>query len=149
MEVFGLDSFMLAEAMKFTAPRSDWTLDGVRILGWDEYVENETRPAEKIIALEIRDEELNLLYSFTDSQLAHFNYPGLVEIEIPPISIDGDFYVCFYDRGAMSIGVDQDDPSGNSFIFVKPTKELKPAAFLTDNSEESVMVDWIIRAVGH
>jgi hypothetical protein len=142
----------VAEAVKFEPPRSGWTLDAVQILGWDGYDENGTLPEERTICLEIRDENLNLLYRFTDSQLPYFTFkgqPGIAMIEVPSIPINGDFYVCFYDRGAVDIGLDRNDIEGNSYFFDMQTGELFPAEVGIKDSEELVPINWIIRVVGH
>ncbi len=142
----------VAETVKFTPPRPSWTLDEVQILGWDGYEENGTLPEEQIISMEIRDENLDLLYRFTDSQLPYFTFigqPGIGVIEVPSLAISGDFYVCFYDRGAVDVGIDRTDAEGNSYFFDMQTKELFLAEVGMAGSEELVPVNWIIRAVGH
>lgn len=142
----------VAEAVKFTPPRPSWTLDKVQILGWDGYEENGTLPDEHLICMEIRDENLGLLYRFTDSQLPYFTFigqPGIGEIEVPSISINGDFYVCFYDRGAVDIGLDRNGAEGNSYFYNMQTGELVSAEVGIQGTEELVPVNWIIRAVGH
>lgn len=142
----------VAETVKFEPPRSGWTLDIVQILGWDGYEVNETLPEEQTICMEIRDENLKLLYRFTDSQLPYFTFlgqPGIAEIEVPSIPTNGDFYVCFYDRGAVDIGLDWNNVEGNSYFFDMLTGELVPAEVGTNGSEELLPVNWIIRAVGH
>lgn len=142
----------VGEAVKFTPPRPDWTLDAVHILGWNGYDGNDTLPDEQVISVEIRDENLNLLYRFSDSQLPYFTFvgqPGIGVIEIPSISMSGDFYVCFYDRGAVEIGIDRNDVKETSFFYDMQTKELFPAEVGIKDSEELAPVSWIIRAVGH
>lgn len=150
--LYSLGFLGIAEAVKFEPPRSDWTLEAVHILGWDGYEENGTLPEEQIICMEVRDENLNLLYRFTDSQLPYFTFigqPGIAEIEVPPIPISGDFYVCFYDRGAVEIGLDRNSVEGNSYFFDTPNMDLVPAEVNANDTEELVPVNWIIRAVGH
>lgn len=142
----------VAETVKFTPPRQSWTLDAVQILGWDGYEENGTLPDEQIISMEIRDENLNLLYRFTDSQLPYFTFigqPGIGEIEVPSISINGDFYVCFYDRGVVDIGLDQNSIESNSYFYNMQTGELVLAEVGIQGTEGLIPVNWIIRAVGH
>lgn len=142
----------VGEAVKFTPPRPGWTLDAVHILGWNGYDGNDTLPDEQIISMDIRDENLNLLYRFSDSQLPYFTFvgqPGIGVIEIPSISMSGDFYVCFYDRGAVEIGIDRNDVKETSFFYDMQTKELFPAEVGIKDSEELAPVSWIIRAVGH
>lgn len=142
----------IAEAVKFTPPRPSWTLDAVQIWGWDGYEDNETLPEERIICMEIRDENLNLLYRFTDSQLPYFTFlgmPAMAEIEVPSVPIIGEFYVCFYDRGAVDIGLDWNNVGESSFFYDALTEELYPAEVGTADSEELMPVNWIMRAVGH
>lgn len=142
----------VAEAVKFTPPRPGWTLDAVHILGWNGYDGNDTLPDEQIISMEIRDENLNLLYRFADSQLPYFTFvgqPGIGVIEIPSIPMSGDFYVCFYDRGAVEIGIDRNEVKETSFFYDMQTKELFPAEVGIRDAEELAPVSWIIRAVGH
>ncbi|HQA62511.1 MAG TPA: hypothetical protein PLJ69_06150 [Methanothrix sp.] len=141
----------VAEAVKFTPPKAGWILDSVQILGWDGYEENGTLPDERMICMEIRDENLRLLYRFTDSQLPYFTFsgmPGMGVIEVPSLPMNGDFYVCFYDRGAVDIGLDWNKVEGNSFFYDMMTGELIPAEVGTKNSEELIPVNWIIRAAG-
>jgi len=141
-----------AEAVKFEPPGSSWTLDAVQILGWDEIYENETELNEQIICMEIRDENLNLLYRFTDSQLPYFTFlgmPGFAVIEVPSLPINGDFYVCFYDRGAVEVGLELSDGVSNSYFFDLPNKKLEPAEVGINATEGLLPVNWIIRAVGH
>ena len=142
----------VAEAVKFTPPRPGWTLDAVHILGWNGYEENETLPEERIVCMEIRDENLNLLYRFTDSHLPYFTFlgrAGIAVIEVPSISINGDFYVCFYDRGAVEIGIEWSDGEGDSYFYDMSNHELVPAEVGTNSTEGLLPVNWIIRAVGH
>ena len=141
-----------AEAVKFTPPRPSWTLDAVEIWSLVPYEENDTLPEERIISMEIRDESLNLLYRFTDTHLPYFaneGQPGIGVIEVPSISINGDFYVCFYDRGAVWVGVDPNEVENNSYFYDMQTGELFSAEIEINGSEELLPVNWIIRAVGH
>ena len=142
----------VAEAVRFTPPRPSWTLDGVQIWSLVPYGENGTLPEDRIISMEIRDENLNLLYRFTDSHLPYFanqGQPGISVIEVPFIPINGDFYVCFYDRGAVAVGVDLHEVEGDSYFYDLQTGDIFLAEVAIDESEEMVPVNWIIRAVGH
>ncbi|MDF0593701.1 hypothetical protein P0O24_08905 [Methanotrichaceae archaeon M04Ac] len=142
----------VAEAVKFTPPRQSWTLEAVHILSLVPYEENDTLPDDQIISMEIRDENLNLLYRFTDSHLPYFTNQGdpiVGVIEVPSLPISGDFYVCFYDRGAVAVGVDFDEVEGNSYYYNMQTGELFLAEIAINETEEFVPVNWIIRALGH
>ena len=142
----------VGEAVIFTPPRSGWTLDAVEIWSLVPYGENDTLPEDQIISLEVRDENLNLLYRFSDSHLPYFanqGVPGVGVIEVPSIAVNGDFYLCFYDRGAVWVGVDFNEAEGNSYYYDIKTGELFLAAIQIEDSEEFLPANWIIRAVGH
>jgi hypothetical protein len=105
-----------------------------------------------LVHLEIRDEGLNLLYQFVDSQISYFTHTTvtLAEIEVPPIAVDGDFYVCFYDRDALGVAYNSTEiDDGRSYFYNRYTGELAPAGTEGNGSEELVPLNWIIRAVGH
>ena len=102
--------YFSAETVKFKAPKANWKINKVRLYGWDGYNGSaESIPNERIFSIEIRDKDLNLLYKFADSQLPYSNfarnatglYPFIVNV--PDVSVSGEFYVCFYDRGAIAI----------------------------------------------
>jgi hypothetical protein len=146
---WGLDAFSVGEAVKFTAPKADWKLKQIRVLGWNGF--NETTlavPSPSNFLIEVRDEKLNLLYRLADTQNAYFTLPapGLIAIDIPPLPVTGVFYIIFYDRSTMRIGVELENGSGNSYQFNSMNGELIPADFNIDN--KTIKVNWVIRAVG-
>jgi hypothetical protein len=151
----GLD---VSEMAKFTAPRPGWTLTGVSILGYDMFNGTpETVPADRTIAIEVRDQDLNLLYRFTDSQRPYFNLaknltaPSVASIDFPPVAVTEEFYVCFYDRGAILIGAELSNATNNSFIFNRGAGELYPAEVPQTLEANSTLmpVNWVIRAIGY
>lgn len=140
-----------AEAVRFTPPTSPWTLTEVQIAGWNGF-DNKTLPAEKIVYLEIRDKDLNLLYQFADSHIPYFTHTTIIlaDMKVTPITINDDFYVFFYGRGAVGVAYNStviDD--GRSYFYNRITGELFPARAEVEGSEELVPLNWIIRAVGH
>jgi hypothetical protein len=154
MNYFGALGYDRAEAVKFTAPTAGWKLNSVQVLGWDGF--NGTResvPIHRTFRLDVRDADLNLLYTFTDTQVPYFNYrynlpePLIAEIDLPSLTVSGDFYICFYDRASVVIGAETENPTGNSFFFDRATKRLVPAELPTGNNM-TMPVNWIIRAVG-
>jgi len=147
---WGLDAFGVGEAVKFTTPEPDWRLMQVRILGWNRFNETtRTIPPANNFLIEIRDENLNLLYRMADTQNAYFTYPAPVirSIDIPALPLSGDFYVVFYDRGAMVVGMESDNGTGNSYLYDSLRSNLIPATFKDENNV-STQVNWVIRAVG-
>jgi hypothetical protein len=146
---WGINSFSVGEAVKFTAPNPGWKLRQIRVLGWNGF--NETTlsvPSPNNFLIEIRDSKLNLLYRLADTQNAYFTLPapGLIGIDIPALPLTGDFYIIFYDRSTMRIGVELENGSGNSYQFNSANGDLIPADFNIDNT--TVKVNWVIRAAG-
>ncbi len=140
----------IGEAVKFTAPEAGWKLKKVRVAGWSGYNNTtQTFPAERNIMLEIRDKDLNILYKFADAQNNYFlsrTGPLFGEIEIPALPVTGDFYVVFYDRGAALVGTETSDSTGKSYLFMGG--EIKPAKFPISETNETIMVNWLIEAAG-
>lgn len=148
---FGLDAFVIGEAVKFTAPKPDWKLRAVQVLGWNGFNESaKSIPTQGNFLVEIRDKDMNLLYRMADTQNAYFTFPApiLRGIEIPATPVTGDFYVVFYDRGSMWVGMEQENGTGNSYFFNSLNKETSPAQFTVGKNNETLKVNWMIRAVG-
>jgi len=146
---WGLDAFGVGEAVKFTAPKPGWKLKQVRIAGWNGFNETtKTIPPANDFLIEIRDQNLNLLYRMSDTQNAYFTYPVplLRGIDLPAIPVTGDFYVVFYERGSMAIEREIENGTGNSYFYDSLNSVLIPAIFTMDG--KSTKVNWIIRAVG-
>lgn len=152
----GPPAYFVAEAVKFKAPKPGWKLNAVQLLGWDGFNgTTESIPRERIIALEVRDKDLNLLYKFADSQLPYSNfvrnatiiYP--FTINIPQIPVSNEFYVCFYDRGAIKVASEPlNETSENSFFYVEEGNQLLPAVLPT-RENASTPVNWIMAISGN
>jgi hypothetical protein len=149
-DYWGLNTFRIGDAVKFTAPKPDWKLKQIRVLGWNGF--NETTmnvPSPSNFLIEIRDENLNLLYRLADTQNAYFTLPApaLIAIDIPALPLTGVFYIIFYDRSTMTIGMEDEKGTGNSYFYDSGYNELVPLQFKNDNNE-SINANWVIRAVG-
>jgi hypothetical protein len=157
LSIMGLPAYFIAEAVKFKAPKPGWKLNTVQILGWDGFNgTTESIPRERIIALEVRDKDLNLLYRFTDSQIPYSNfirnatetYP--FTIRIPPIPVGDEFYVCFYDRGAIAVASEiLNETSQNSFIYIEDGNTILPANLPLFKANEPVPLNWIMTVSGN
>lgn len=147
---FGVQGLGIGEAVKLNAPKAGWKLQMVRVLGWSGFNNStQTFPSDRNVLLEIRDKDLNLLYKFADSQNNYFLSeigPVFGEIEIPAVPVTGDFYVVFYDRGAAHIGMENNNGTGNSFIFVNG--QILPAERTIQATNETVKINWLIEADG-
>ncbi len=147
---WGLYAFSVGEAVKFTTPKSGWNIKQIQVLGWNGFNETtRTVPASGNFLIEIRDKDLNLLYRLADTQNAYFTNPMpiLRTIDIPALPLTGDFYIIFYDRSTMRIGVELENGTGNSYQYNDLNGNLIPAEFKIENDTIN-KVNWVIRAVG-
>ena len=153
LSIYGPPGFFIAEAVKLEAPKDNWKISAVQLFGFDGYNGSpESAPEERTIALEIRDKDKNLLYKFADSQIPYSNYARNatllypLTIEIPQIPVSDEFYVCFYDRGAVAVGCELlNEPSKNSYIYIE--NELLPAV-LPESENVSTPLNWLIAVSG-
>ena len=153
LPIYGPPGFFIAEAVKFQAPKDNWKISAVQLYGFDGYNgSQESAPEERTIALEIRDKDKNLLYKFADSQIPYSNYARNatllypLTIEIPQIAVSDEFYVCFYDRGAVAVGSELiNETSKNSFIYVE--SELLPA-MIPESENVSTPLHWLMAVSG-
>ncbi|MFB3765463.1 MAG: hypothetical protein ACE14P_09475 [Methanotrichaceae archaeon] len=151
----GVPGLATAEVTKFTAPKSGYKLTRVNILGYDGYNGSaESIPMQRIIALEVRDSKFNLLYKYADTQVPYTNFllnltvPTLLSLELPSVPVSGEFYICFFDRGAVAVGSEVQNKSTNtSFVFNEAEAALGPAS-LPISQTETVPVNWIMSVVG-
>ncbi|MCX6669404.1 MAG: hypothetical protein NTV25_06315 [Methanothrix sp.] len=153
--LFGKLGFAVSEMTKFTAPKQGWKLKTISILAYDGYNGTvESLPSERIIALEVRDKDRNLLYRMSDSQLPYSNYafnitePYWLTIGLPSIPVSGEFYVCFYDRGAVAVACENlNKTNENSFFYNMAVDEQIPAT-LPLAKNQTAQVNWIMSLSG-
>jgi hypothetical protein len=151
-DTFGLEGLGIGEAVKLTTPNPNWKLMAIQVLGWSGFNNTTQRfPADRNFLVEVRDKDLNLLYKFADAQNMYFAStagPVIAGIEIPTIPVTGDFYVVFYDRGAMAVGMEQGKDIGENKSFFMMNGQLAPAEFKVKKTNDTMNVNWLIRAVG-
>lgn len=140
-----------AQAVKFTAPKTEWILNSVQVVATDGWNSSNTQlPNPLPFAIEIRDADLRLLYHFSDTQLPYFSSSKgirMASIEVPDILLSRDFYVCFYGYRSIAIAAELQNTTGNSYFFDKLTGELFAGAFPSGNNQTSP-VNWLIRVTG-
>jgi hypothetical protein len=154
--LFGRLGRDVAETVKFKSPKAGWKLKAVNVMAWDGFNGSVISvPPQLIIALEVRDKDRNLLYKYADSQLPYTNYafnitgPYPLTIELPSIPVSDEFYICFYDRGAVAVaGEILNKTSENSFFYNEAGDELIPAAIPAAENQTS-SVNWIMSVVGN
>jgi len=134
----------VGHAVLFSPPTERWTLDKIRVVG------NLTGfYYSGVFALEIWDSDYNLLYKLTDSNFAYFEDTyKLSVIDIPDQDITGNFYVCIFERSAINVGCDIDNPAKRSYVVVRDPKIMYNATYSDENGTEKPF-NWMIRVVGH
>lgn len=153
---FGAPAFFFAEAVKFNAPKPNWKVNAVQVIGWDGFNGTpESIPMERIIGLEIRDKDLKLLYKFADSQLPYSNYANNatvmypLTIDIPQIPVSGEFYICFFERGAVAVATEAANGiSKTSFIYIENGNQMVNAT-LPSGENLVAPVNWIMAVSGN
>ncbi len=147
---FGQAGLTAGEMVKFTAPRPGWKLKQIQIVGWSMFNNTTKRyPADRNFLLEVRDKNTDLLYKFADEQNMYFASAGgpvVSGIDIPTLAISDIFYIVFYDRGAVLLGTEPKNGTGNSFFVVNG--KVMPAEFKDSKTNETVKINWLIRALG-
>jgi hypothetical protein len=133
----------LGHAVKFTPPTTPWTLEKVEVAGG--YV-NES--GDIIFALEIWDKDYNLLYKLTDYSPAYFDIFRWTEIDIPDLAVNGDFYVCFFTRGSVYVGLDTDNPAKRSYMVLRFPPGLEDVTYQESEGSPEVPFNWMIKAIG-
>lgn len=154
--IYGAPAYFIAEAVKFKAPKADWKISAVTLYGWDGFNgSDESVPAEQLIALEIRDKDLKLLYKYSDSQIPYSNYARNatllypLTIDLPQIPVRDEFYVCFYSRAAIAVGSEPlNETSENSFIYIAEGNQLLPATLPTGETSRTP-INWIMAISGN
>lgn len=143
-----------AQAVEFKPPTQGWKLEHVLVMATDGWNSSSNRnPVPLPFAVEIRDKEGRLLYHYSDTQLPYFTHPqGIKEIkwadiEIPALSVNDNFYVCFYGYSELLLLTEVQNATGNSYYYDRSTGRLYHALIATPNNK-TIPVNWIIRAAG-
>lgn len=128
------------------SPNKTCTLDKVKIYGAYTNI-SELPNYYGVFALEIWDNDTNLIYKLTDYSQAYFDTEiEWTEIDIPDINVTSDFYVCVFERASIFIGADKDNPAMRSFEVKRGPNRMENATFLEPPDTEKSL-NWMIRAV--
>jgi hypothetical protein len=128
-------------AVLFTTPISNWTLSKIAISG-----RLNPESSQDLIVLEIWDENFDLLYSRADNPKSYFGDElAWAEIDIPDITLYGDFFVCLFEFSNVYVGADlSNTSSGRSCIVSRNPNRIVSWDLLYPSNE----TDWSIVAVG-
>ncbi len=127
-------------AVKFTPPRTPWTLSLIKLQGY--------RMGSNNFYVEIWDENRNELFHETYIYRDYFREWDCltwVLIDVPDLTINGDFYVCIFpnyvkDAHALYLGADSSEPIDNRSYEVRMDTNTITWSYTSR--------DWMIRAVG-
>lgn len=147
----GAPTYGSAQTVKFSAPKPKWKLEYVLIMatdGWNASSKHLPNPLP--FAIEIRDANLSLLYHFGDTQLSYFTSDTgvrMANIEVPAMTMNGDFFVCFYGYRSLGLAAELQNATGNSYIFDKLTGKLYFGELPMKNNQ-TIPINWLIRIAG-
>jgi hypothetical protein len=140
-----------AQAVRFTPPKSGWNLENILVMatdGWN--ATSKEQPKSLPFTIEIRDANFTLLYHYEGIQLPYFtnsNGVRMAYIDVPLMSMKGDFFVCFYGYGSISLAAEQQNATGNSYYYDERTAQLYRGVLPLINNQ-TVPVNWLIRVAG-
>ncbi len=143
-----------AQAVEFKPPKPGWKLEHVLVMatdGWNS--SSKINPAPLPFAVEIRDKEGRMLYHYSDTQLPYFTHPQgakeikWADIEIPAMTVNDDFFICFYGYAQIFLLTELQNATGNSYYYDRSTGR-KYQAVVTTSKNKTIPVNWIIRVAG-
>lgn len=154
VNLFGTSGYVISAAEKFKAPKAGWTLQGINIGAWDGFNGSQNSiPRAGIFLLEIRDKDRNLLYQFADEQIPYTNFVynqtsvDSMIINLPPISVSDEFYVCIYDRGTFGLLATWTNTTGNSYFYNRGGDEMIQATLpIAENT--TTPINWAMQVIG-
>jgi hypothetical protein len=144
-------AYRWAQAVRFTPPRSGWNLENILVMatdGWNATSKEQPKPLP--FTIEIRDDNLTLLYHYEGIQLPYFtNSNGVIMayIDVPLMPMKGDFFVCFYGYGSILLAAEQQNATGNSYYYDERAAQLYRGVVPLRNNQ-TAPVNWLIRVAG-
>jgi len=128
-------------AVVFTAPCEGWTLSKIAVCG-----RLNPEVDQGLFILEIWDEDLNLLYSRADVPKSYFDDAmDWAEMDIPEISVSGNFYVCLFEFSNIYLGMNLGDPSSLRSLVVSRNPNRIDRWNLQHPANQT---DWMISVLG-
>ena len=140
-----------AQAVRFTPPKSGWNLENILVMATDNWnATSKEQPKPLPFTIEIRDDNLTLLYHYEGIQLPFFtNSNGVIMayIDVPLMPMKGDFFVCFYGYGSISLAAELQNATGNSYYYDERAAQIYRGVLPLRNNQ-TVPVNWLIRVAG-
>ena len=144
-------AYRWAQAVRFTPPRSGWNLENILVMatdGWNATSKELPKPLP--FTIEIRDDNLTLLYHYEGIQLPFFtNSTGVIMayIDVPLMPMKRDFFVCFNGYGSIYLAAEQQNATGNSYYYDELSSQLY-RGMLPFRNNQNIPVNWLIRVAG-
>jgi hypothetical protein len=116
--------------------------------GWNATSKEQPKPLP--FTIEIRDANLTLLYHYEGIQLPYFtnsNGVRMAYVDVPAMSVKGDFFVCFYGYGSISLAAELQNATGNSYYYDERAAQLYRGVLPLRNNQ-TIPVNWLIRVAG-
>ena len=140
-----------AQAVRFTPPKSGWNLENILVMATDNWnATSKEQPKPLPFTIEVRDANFTLLYHYEGIQLPYFtnsNGVRMAAIDVPVISMKGDFFVCFYGYGSISLATELQNATGNSYYYDERSSQLY-LGMLPLRNNQTIPVNWLIRVAG-
>lgn len=144
-------TYGLAQAVEFKAPKPGWILEGILAMatdGWN--ASSKELPKPLPFTIEVRDQNLMLLYHYEGIQLPYFtnsNGVRMATIDVPPMPLNGAFYVCFYGYGALPLAAELQNATGNSYWYDERAAQLYYGV-MPWRTNQAQHMNWLIRVAG-
>ena len=71
----------------------------------------------------------------------------MAAIDVPLMSMKGDFFVCFYGYGSISLAAELQNATGNSYYYDEREAKLYRGVVPLRNNQ-TTPVNWLIRVAG-
>lgn len=143
-----------AQAVEFKPPKPGWKLRGIFVMASDEWNSSSKKdPVPLPFTIDILNKDGGILYHYSDTQLGYFTRPQgakeikMATIEIPPLTVNDSFFVCFYGYAQIHLLTEVQNATGNSYYYDRSKGQLYHA-FITTHNNKTIPVNWIIRAGG-
>lgn len=134
-------------SVHFSPPSTPFTIVEVKV-----FTKLRTGYVLDTTSIEIWDDDFNVLFTVEKPAIEFSSKPEWVKIDIPNVTVDGDFRVVFFpngenlQEGGVGIGFDLDGNQASELVRVDGTIAEWPASWQAGRPREST--NWMIRVVG-
>ena len=144
-------SYGFSQAVEFKSPKTNWNLENILVMatdGWNATSKELPKPLP--FTIDIRNENRMLLYHYEGVQLPYFtnsNRVRMATIDVPAITLNGDFFVCFNGYGSLLLAAELQNATGHSYYYNERIAQLYSGVLPSENNQ-TMPVNWLIRVAG-